>query len=78
MWCTGAAKEMCSETDLKNLSNLVSVADASIAVPRNEIRGGGEEVMKREMKKEGETGRKDVLYEHPNMKSRASDCRDGV
>lgn len=54
MWFIGAAKEMCSETEgKKNLSNLVSVAGTSLCVSRNEIRGGGEEVMKIEKKKIG-------------------------
>lgn len=51
---------MCSETEGKKPSNLVSVAGTSLTVSRNEIRGGGEKVMKREKEKRGEIGRKEV------------------
>ncbi len=58
----------------KKISNLVSVAGASLTVPRNEIRVGGEKVMKRVKKKRGEIGKE--RYEHPNRRGRACDCRD--
>lgn len=57
-------------------SNLVSVAGTSLTVSRNEIRGGGEKVMKREKKKRGKLEEK--RYERLNTKGRAGDGRDSV
>lgn len=69
-------KKKCLETDEKNLINLVSVAGTSVAVSRNEIRGGGEKVMKRERGENGKLeGRR---YEHSHRRGRASDRRDSA
>lgn len=44
----------------KKLNNLVSVVGTSVVVSRNEIGGGGEKVMKREMKKGGNRKKRDM------------------
>lgn len=62
---------MCSETEgKKNLSNLVSVAGTSLCVSRNEIRGGGEEVMKIEKKKLGNCKKKGMNTKHKRQSQR--------